>query len=171
MTAQVATTTHNNPPADPDTARAHAITMATLVTEAAVVIGTTTSGRGITVREFTRRPPGGTSRCRSTPRRRSTRSAAVFAPPRHRLGGDAAHPGVGWGVPRRAPRHRPRLLRAPGMTAARITAAVAVADQYAQIDGAHHKMWVIDQMLRRLLQDDYDAWVAAHPDWDAGIAP
>jgi hypothetical protein len=57
------------------------------------------------------------------------------------------------------------------MTAARITAAVAVADQYAQIDGAHHKMWVIDQMLRRLLQDDYDAWVAAHPDWDAGIAP
>jgi 3-methyladenine DNA glycosylase AlkC len=57
------------------------------------------------------------------------------------------------------------------MTAARITAAVAVADQYAQTDGAHHKMWVIDQMLRRLLQDDYDAWVAAHPDWDAGIAP
>jgi hypothetical protein len=41
MTAQVATTTHNNPPTDPDTALAHAITMATLVTEAAIVIGTT----------------------------------------------------------------------------------------------------------------------------------
>jgi hypothetical protein len=52
MTAQVATTTHNNPPADPDTARAHAITMATLVTEAAVVIGTTSVRPvAITVRE------------------------------------------------------------------------------------------------------------------------
>jgi hypothetical protein len=57
MTAQVATTTHNNPPADPDTARAHAITMATLVTEAAVVIGTTDVRPGaITVREFTATP-------------------------------------------------------------------------------------------------------------------
>jgi hypothetical protein len=57
MTAQVATTPHNNPPADPDTARAHAITMATLVTEAAVVIGTTSVRPGaITVREFTATP-------------------------------------------------------------------------------------------------------------------
>jgi hypothetical protein len=52
MTAQVATTTHNNPPADPDTARAHAITMAELVTEAAIVIGTTDARpRSIIVRE------------------------------------------------------------------------------------------------------------------------
>jgi hypothetical protein len=52
MTAQVATTPHNNPPTDPDTARAHAITMATLVTEAAVVIGATdVRPCGIAVRE------------------------------------------------------------------------------------------------------------------------
>ena len=32
----------------------------------------------------------------------------------------------------------------------KITKAVGVAEQYAQIDGGHHKMWVIDQMLREL---------------------
>lgn len=29
--------------------------------------------------------------------------------------------------------------------------AVEVARRYGQIDGAHHKTWVIDQMLRHLL--------------------
>jgi hypothetical protein len=53
MTAQVATTTHNNP----DTARAHAITMATLVTEAAVVIGATdVRPCAIAVREYVTKP-------------------------------------------------------------------------------------------------------------------
>ena len=52
--------------------------------------------------------------------------------------------------------------------------------QYAQIDGAHHKMWVIDQMLRVLLgQDKYGKFIESYetPDgedyytWDVGIVP
>jgi hypothetical protein len=55
-----------------------------------------------------------------------------------------------------------------------------VAQMYGSTDGAHHKAWVIDQMVRQLLGDDYDAWVHAikagddGPDtyeWDTGIAP
>jgi len=46
-------------------------------------------------------------------------------------------------------------------------------------DGGHHKMWVIDQMIR-ILADDYEAWVTEYRDgedgpetydWDEGIAP
>ena len=58
--------------------------------------------------------------------------------------------------------------------------ALEIACAYGGIDGGHHKMWVIDQMVRRLTGDDYDAWVREHnkgedgPDtyaWDQGIAP
>ncbi len=58
--------------------------------------------------------------------------------------------------------------------------ALSVAKDYGQIDGAHHKAWVIDQMCRKILGDDYDAFVTSHnnggdgPDtysWDIGIAP
>ena len=61
----------------------------------------------------------------------------------------------------------------------RIDAACGLAWEYGQIDGGHHKMWVIDQMLRALLADRYDAWVADYCrgsdgneyEWDKGIAP
>lgn len=62
----------------------------------------------------------------------------------------------------------------------RINKAAKIAWQYAQIDGAHHKMWVIDQMLRVLLeQDGYGKFIEAYetPDgedyytWDVGIVP
>ena len=62
----------------------------------------------------------------------------------------------------------------------RIAAALDVANRYGNIDGEHHKMWVIDQMVRRLTGDDYQAWITAHKDgedgpetygWDIGIAP
>jgi hypothetical protein len=62
----------------------------------------------------------------------------------------------------------------------RIEKALALAHECGSIDGAHHKMWVIDQMVRALTGDGYAAWVAAHkagvdgPDtygWDEGIAP
>lgn len=33
----------------------------------------------------------------------------------------------------------------------RISKALEYAGRYGQIDGAHHKMWVIDQMVRALL--------------------
>ena len=54
---------------------------------------------------------------------------------------------------------------------------------YSGIDGAHHKSWVIDQVIRALTGDKYDAWVKeAKGDfdveedeydytWDEGIAP
>lgn len=59
-------------------------------------------------------------------------------------------------------------------------AAVEIARRYGGIDGAHHKMWVIDQMCRELLGDDYEAFVARCRDgddgpetydYDPGIAP
>ena len=60
----------------------------------------------------------------------------------------------------------------------RINAACKLAWGCGQIDGGHHKMWVIDQMLRALLADKYDAWIADFCDdeddeyeWDTGIAP
>ena len=45
--------------------------------------------------------------------------------------------------------------------------------RYGQIDGAHHKTWVIDQALRILLGDAYDDVAHGDPEhpWDVGIAP
>lgn len=40
--------------------------------------------------------------------------------------------------------------------AERIEKAIELAVQYGNIDGAHHKMWVIDQMVRVLAGEDYD---------------
>lgn len=60
----------------------------------------------------------------------------------------------------------------------RIIAATEVAAQYGMVDGAHHKQWVIDQMLRVLLgKHGYEFWVSEQnkdPEyrrWDTGIAP
>ncbi len=62
----------------------------------------------------------------------------------------------------------------------RIEKAIEIAVKYGGIDGAHHKTWVIDQMVRALAGDDYDRIVAEACDgeegpgtyeWDTGIAP
>ena len=60
----------------------------------------------------------------------------------------------------------------------RIDAAVEVALQYAQTDGGHHKMWVIDQMLRELLGNEYEARIERYQyneedpyEWDEGTPP
>lgn len=59
----------------------------------------------------------------------------------------------------------------------KVAAAIEVAQRFGMIDGAHHKQWVIDQMLRALLGEEYPAWVErenADPEytpWDVGIAP
>ena len=59
-------------------------------------------------------------------------------------------------------------------------AALEIGVKYGGIDGAHHKDWVIDQMIRKLAGDGYDKLVAEScagedgPDtygWDCGIAP
>jgi hypothetical protein len=61
-----------------------------------------------------------------------------------------------------------------------IAKALNVAVQYGGIDGIRHKAWVIDQMVRALTGDKYDALVAKAksgedgPDtysWDCGVAP
>lgn len=48
--------------------------------------------------------------------------------------------------------------------------------QYGGIDGGHHKMWVLDQVLRILNLENYEAVLKeSDPDdefgWDTGIAP
>lgn len=62
----------------------------------------------------------------------------------------------------------------------RIKKALEIATQYGGIDGAHHKQWVIDQMVRALTAHKYDAWVEEYCkdedgnvdyDWDTGVAP
>jgi hypothetical protein len=71
----------------------------------------------------------------------------------------------------------------------------AALDRASNIDGAHHKQWIIDQMVRILAGDGYEEWVkqyescgysecSRHEDgddedlycdggysWDKGIAP
>jgi hypothetical protein len=62
----------------------------------------------------------------------------------------------------------------------KIKAALEIVMRYGGIDGAHHKDWVIDQMVRTLTGDRYEEWVKEACDgedgpdtyeWDVGIAP
>lgn len=62
----------------------------------------------------------------------------------------------------------------------RIQKAISLGIECGDIDGGHHKMWVIDQMIRILAGDNYDAVIADAcngedgPEtygWDCGIAP
>jgi len=71
-------------------------------------------------------------------------------------------------------------VRLPESDAERIQLAVELAFEYGGFDGDHHKMWVIDQMVRLLLGDSYDVAVAEAKfgedgpetyDWDTGVAP
>lgn len=66
------------------------------------------------------------------------------------------------------------------ITDERIEKALEIAFQYSQIDGAHHKAWTIDQMVRALTGDGYDEWIKKYKydeetgetyRWDEGIAP
>jgi hypothetical protein len=58
-----------------------------------------------------------------------------------------------------------------------VGAAIEVVERFAGIDGEHHKQWVIDQMMRCLLGDEYERWVkdrnsdTEYEPWDVGIAP
>jgi hypothetical protein len=62
----------------------------------------------------------------------------------------------------------------------RTAKALKVIERYGGIDGAHHKQWVLDQVVRILTGRKYKAWVKemkAGDDgpetysWDEGIAP
>ena len=61
-----------------------------------------------------------------------------------------------------------------------IEQALELAVRYGGIDGAHHKAWVIDQMVRVLAGDGYEELVREAKsgddgpetyDWNVGIAP
>ena len=63
---------------------------------------------------------------------------------------------------------------------AKIAAALEVLLLCGQIDGAHHKTWVIDQAVRALTGSEYEKTITEYkngddgPDtyeWDEGIAP
>lgn len=60
--------------------------------------------------------------------------------------------------------------------------AVDLILQYGMIDGSHHKQWVLDQVLRILLDTEYDGVIETfnsftdennelYDEWDVGIAP
>lgn len=64
----------------------------------------------------------------------------------------------------------------------RIKKALDIAWSYGQIDGSHHKTWVIDQMVRALCgtEKEYIKWVESYEAplddddyyvWEQGIAP
>lgn len=64
----------------------------------------------------------------------------------------------------------------------KIEETLDIAFTYSQIDGSHHKTWVIDQMVRKLLgtEEAYNKWIKNYCkegddpeayEWDTGIAP
>jgi hypothetical protein len=62
----------------------------------------------------------------------------------------------------------------------RVQLALELLAADGQVDGDHHKAWTIDQTVRILTGDGYDAWIAEYRDgedgpetyyWDEGIAP
>lgn len=64
----------------------------------------------------------------------------------------------------------------------KIEKALEIAWDYGQIDGSHHRLWVIDQMVRVLCgnEEEYKKWVKKYEEpledgdcysWDEGIAP
>ena len=65
--------------------------------------------------------------------------------------------------------------RVADVATTRAFGALDVAFQYGQIDGDHHKAWVIDQMVREITGDAYSDWIAAAVSdghtWDAGVPP
>ena len=51
----------------------------------------------------------------------------------------------------------------------------SLIDQYGDVDGAHHKQWLLDQCMRVLLRNEYSVWFTERYqkgyDWDQGVAP
>ncbi len=62
------------------------------------------------------------------------------------------------------------------MMSDRVRDALTVAKEHGDTDGAHHKAWVIDQMVRKLTGTAYESWVKDYEEnatfvWPTGIAP
>lgn len=50
----------------------------------------------------------------------------------------------------------------------KINRALEIAFENAVVDGAHHKDWIIDQMVRALSGTDYDRLIADYCSGDEG---
>lgn len=50
----------------------------------------------------------------------------------------------------------------------RIEQALEVIERFGGIDGAHHKDWVLDQVVRILTAEKYDQWVVEMKDGEDG---
>lgn len=62
----------------------------------------------------------------------------------------------------------------------RVRRAVRVVERFGSTDGAHHKQWLLDQVLRVLLDDGYPFWrkrfdaesrALDYEAWDEGTPP
>ena len=57
----------------------------------------------------------------------------------------------------------------------RIIDALLILEDYGQVEGMHHQLWVNDQVARALLKDRYQEWLNGRNqggwEWDEGIAP
>jgi hypothetical protein len=54
----------------------------------------------------------------------------------------------------------------------RVFLALLMATEHGTTDGAHHKMWVIDQVVRILYGPHaYRLFRLNNPNWDEGIQP
>jgi len=72
------------------------------------------------------------------------------------------------------------VLHSVSEPSVKIEKALELIFNYSQIDGGHHRAWVIDQVTRLLTGDGYAGFVGRHccdPEtgecysWDEGIAP
>lgn len=66
------------------------------------------------------------------------------------------------------------LTRRGPLNAPQAKAALAMILLYGGIDGAHHKDWVLDQVVRMLTGTGYEKWVEearVDHEYSEGIAP
>lgn len=75
--------------------------------------------------------------------------------------------------PEESPFVQHEWVDASEVNAAKVNAALELAWLYGHIDGAHHKMWVIDQMARMLLDEQsYQAFKnEGDAEWKTGTPP
>lgn len=62
----------------------------------------------------------------------------------------------------------------------RMNKALDAIFSYGGIDGAHHKQWTLDQVVKFLTGDEYESWIKYYEQgedgpqtysWDKGISP
>lgn len=61
---------------------------------------------------------------------------------------------------------------AKGELHARIGKAVNIIGAFGRTEGADHKQWILDQVLRALMTpEEYSRFLQIEEDWDQGVAP